>query len=116
GADVREVLLAAGVDVEVLRARVLADDHALVDLLAGSDEERPALLEVHERVGRGGATAVGDERTGRACVELAEPRLPAVEDAVQQAGAARVGEELGAKPDEPASGHELLHAHPAGAV
>ena len=40
GADVREVLLARGVDVEVVGARVLADDHALVDLLAGADEQR----------------------------------------------------------------------------
>ena len=35
---------------------------------------------------------------------------------VQDAGAARLGEELGAEADQAARGHEVLHAHPAGAV
>ena len=38
-----------GVDVEVLAAGVLADDHALVDLLARADEERAALLQAEQR-------------------------------------------------------------------
>ena len=116
GADVRELLLARGVDVEVVGARVLADDHALVDLLAGADEQRPALLEVHQRELRRAPAAVGDQRAGRPRAQLAGPRLPAVEDVVQQAGAARLGEELGAEADQAAGGDEVLHAHPAGAV
>ena len=35
---------------------------------------------------------------------------------VQQAGAARLGEELGAEADQAAGGHEVVHPHPAGAV
>ena len=105
-----------GVDVEVLGARVLADDHALVDLLARADEQRAALLQVHQRELRGRAAAVGDERAGRARAQLARPRLPAVEDVVQEPGAARLGEELGAEADQPARGDEVVHPHPAGAV
>src|SRR5271170_3742132 len=37
-AHVRQVLFFGGVDVEVVGACVLADDHAFVDLLAGADE------------------------------------------------------------------------------
>src|SRR3954468_21270327 len=74
-ADVGEVLLAYGVDVEVLGARVLPDDHPLVDLLAGPDEQRAALLKVHQRELRGRAGTVGDEGAGRARAQLAEPWL-----------------------------------------
>ena len=74
-----------GVDVEVVRARVLADDHALVELLAGPDEQRAALLQVHQRELRRDARAVGDQRAGRARAQLAGPRLPAIEDVVQDA-------------------------------
>ena len=35
---------------------------------------------------------------------------------VEQAGAPRLGDELGAEPDEPAGRDQVLHAHPAGAV
>ena len=35
---------------------------------------------------------------------------------MQQAGAARLGEELGAEADQPAGGDEVVHPHPAGAV
>ena len=44
------------------------------------------------------------------------PRLVALEHVVQHPGAAGLGHELGAEPDEAAGGHEVLHAHPAGAV
>src|SRR5690606_34391147 len=53
--DVRELLPLADVDLHVPRPGVLAHDHPLVDLDAGADEERPALLEVVQRVGHGHA-------------------------------------------------------------
>ena len=102
-----------GVDVEVVGAGVLADDHALVDLLAGLDEERAALLQRVQGEGRRAPGAVGHERAGRARAQVARPRLPAVEDVVQEAGAAGLGEELGAEADQPARRDEVLHAHPA---
>ena len=105
-----------GVDVEVLGAGVLADDHALVDLLAGPDEQRAALLEVEQGERGHRAAAVGHQRAGRARAQLAVPRLPAVEHVVHEPGAARLGEELGAKADQPAGGHQVVHPHPAGAV
>ena len=46
GADVGLLLLAHRVDVEVLGAGVLADHHALVDLLARADEQLAALLQL----------------------------------------------------------------------
>src|SRR5882757_9593974 len=39
GTEIRELLRADGVAGDVLVARVLADDHALVNFLAGTDEE-----------------------------------------------------------------------------
>ena len=48
-----------------LLAGVLADDHALVDLVAGRDEELAARLQVLDRVGGRLARAVGDQRAGR---------------------------------------------------
>ena len=47
---------------------------------------------------------------------LAVPRLVALVDVVQQAGAPGLGEELGAEADQAAGGHEVLHPDPAGAV
>src|SRR6185503_7468589 len=46
GPDVGELLLLGRVHVHVARPAVLADDHALVDLHAGADEQLGALLEV----------------------------------------------------------------------
>src|SRR5712691_2463839 len=49
GADVRQLLLLAGVHVEVVVAGVLSNDHPLVELRARADEERAALLEGGDR-------------------------------------------------------------------
>ncbi len=60
--------------------------------------------------------AVGDERAGRSRAQLTEPRLEALEDVVEDPGAARLGQELGAEADQAARRHDDVHAHPAGAV
>ena len=106
GADVGELLLLGRVDVHVVVTGVLADDHALVDVHARSDEQLPAVLEVEQCELRRGAGAVGDERAVRPRRDVAEPRLPAVEGAVDDAGAAGLGEELGPEPDQ-AAGRDL---------
>ena len=62
------------------------------------------------------AAAVGDEAAGRPRAQLAVPRLPRLEDVVEDPGAARLGQELGAEADQPARRHEVLHPRPAGAV
>src|SRR6478609_10626374 len=100
GAHVGELLLLADVDVHVLRAGVLADDHALVDLGGRVEEHHAALLQVEHGVCRGHAGAVGDQRAVLAGLDLAVPRLVALEDVVGDAGAPGVGEELGPEPDE----------------
>src|SRR5204863_5702818 len=113
---VRQLLLLGGVHVEVVGPSVLAHDHALVELHTGRDEERAALLQVEDRERGGGPAAVGDEGSRRACAQLAVPRLPALEDMVEDAGPARLGEELRAEADEPARRHEILETGPPGAV
>ena len=50
GAHVGELLLLHDVDVDVLLARVLADDHALVDPIARLDEHLAAILHVLDGV------------------------------------------------------------------
>ena len=100
GAHVGLLLLLDRVDVHVLGAGVLADDHPLVDLLAGADEEGAAVLQADQRVAGGLAAAVGDDRAGGAEAQLAGPALPALEDVVHDAGAAGLGEELGAQADQ----------------
>ena len=54
-----------GLTSRSLSRRVLADDHALVDLDAGIDHHRPAVLEVPQRVGHGGA--LRRSRSARRC-------------------------------------------------
>src|SRR6478752_8698985 len=116
GADVRQLLLLGDVDVHVVGAGVLADDHALVDVGRRVGEEDAALLEVDHGVRGDGAGTVRDERAARARRDGAEPRLVVLEDVVGDARAAGLGEELGAEADEATARHEELHADPAGAV
>ena len=51
------------VHVEIDRARVLADYHALVNSCARPHKKSPSFLEVEKRIGRRFASAVGNERT-----------------------------------------------------
>ena len=101
------------VDVHVLGAGVLTDDHAGVDLHAGGDEQLPSLLEVEQ--GELGCLPrpVGDQGPVGAGAQLALPRLVAVEDMVEDAGATGFGEELRAKTDQPARRDPVLEPHPA---
>ncbi|MDQ4024321.1 MAG: hypothetical protein M3217_02355, partial [Actinomycetota bacterium] len=54
----------------------------LVDLLSGTDEQRPALLQVKQRKRRDTAAPIGHQGAGRPRAQLAEPRLAALEDVV----------------------------------
>src|SRR5580765_6374827 len=105
GAHVGELLLADDVDVDVFFPRVLAHDHALVDALARLDEDLASVLHLLDRVGGRLAGAVGYQRARHAVGDLSLPRLVAVEQMIQQAGAAGVGQELAAKADQPARGN-----------
>ena len=98
--------LLGGVDVHVLRAGVLADDHPFVDLDAGPDEQRTAILKVHQRVGGRQTAPVGYQRAGGARPQLAVPWLEAVEDVVQHSSPPGLGQELRAETDQAAGGTE----------
>src|SRR5690606_14235428 len=84
---------------------MLADDHALVDLFLRADEELAALFEVPERVGDADPVLHGNQHADAAALDRALVRRPAVGDAVEDAGAAGVGQELAVVADEPARGH-----------
>ena len=116
GPDVGLLLLLGDVDVHVVGAGVLADDHALVDLGGGLDEEHAALLQRRHGVRRRRTGAVGDQRAVVARADLAGPRVVALGDVVGDAGAAGLGEELGAEADQAARGDDEVHPDPAGAV
>ena len=62
------------------------------------------------------AGAVGHQRAGVPGADLPRPRPVAVEHRVGDAGAAGLGEEVGAETDQPAAGHHEIHPHPAGGV
>ena len=74
---VGELLLFGDVDVEVCRSRVLADDHAFVDLCRRLDEQLTSLLQVKHRVGGGLAGAVRHQHTAGTTGDWAMPGLPA---------------------------------------
>src|SRR6185312_5383948 len=116
GTHVGELLLLRDVYVHVIGARVLADDHALVDLGGRLNEEAPAFLEVDHRERRHHARTVSDHRTVGAVLDVAGPRLVAVGDGRRDAGSAGVGEEVRAEADQPAGGNGELHANPPGTV
>ena len=60
GADVRQLLFAATVYVEVIALVKLADDHALIDINARVDEKDAAIIEVKQSVLRDRAGAIRD--------------------------------------------------------
>src|SRR5262249_29363748 len=91
-----------------------ADDHALVDLRAGGDEHRAAVLEVPQGIGDGDAGIGRDEDAGAAAFDRTLIGRIAVEEPAHDAGAARVAEELALIADEAArrgkEGQALLAA------
>src|SRR5680860_902817 len=109
---VGELLLLGGVHVHLLGAGVLADDHPLVHLDAGAEEELASLLQAEERETARLAAPVGAHRAVRPGLQLAEPRLVTLEHMVEDARAAGLGHELGPEADEPTGRHDVLHADP----
>ncbi len=116
GPHVRELLLLRDVHVHVVGPGVLAHDHPLVDGGPGPDEQLAAVLHVRERVGRRVAAAIGHQHARLAAGDLALPLDPALEDAVHDRRAARVGEQLRADSDQAAGRDREVDAHAAGAV
>src|SRR5579871_355018 len=101
-AHVRELLFLDDVHVEVFFARVLADNHSFVDFGAGGHEYFPALLQVEYGVSGHLAGPIGHQRTGGASRDIALPVDVAVEQGIHDGGAARIGEDFAAQPDQAA--------------
>ncbi len=62
------------------------------------------------------AASIGHHGAVAAGLELAVPRLPAVEDVVQHTGSPGFGQELGAEADQPAGRYPVVEADPARSV
>src|SRR5690606_23620301 len=103
GAEVGQLLGLERVDLEVLRLGILAYDHPFVELLAGRDEQRAALLERVQGVGDRLALLHRDQHAVLAALDRALPRAVLLEQAVHDAGAAGVGEELAVVADQAAA-------------
>ena len=110
-----QVLGLADVDIDILAGSGVADDHALVDLLAGAHQQSTALLRVEQAVGDGLAGLKADQRTGGAVGDHASPDVIAVEDLVDDALAVGIGQELVAVAEQAAAGHTELQTHTVGA-
>src|SRR5436190_7069018 len=99
---VREVLLAYDVYLEVALADVLADDHALVHLDAGVEEELPPILRGVEPERRGRPVLECDERAELARGDRAGERAVAFDERVHHAAPARGGVERLPEPEQSA--------------
>src|SRR5713226_3028354 len=104
------------VDVHVLFAVIFTENHAFVDVDGGTDEELAAFLDIPQSKRGGDSGAVGDERARGAQGHFAGVVHPAIEDGVNEGGAARVREQLAAQADQAARGDFEIQAHAAGIV
>src|SRR6266404_4074279 len=104
GADVGELLALEDVDLEIVVAGMLADDHALVDLPARLDHHRAAVLQLEHGVGHRFALVVGDQHAVAAALDIALVGRIAVEQAVDDGGAAGVGEQFALIADQAPGG------------
>src|SRR6267142_165556 len=108
GADVGELLALEDVDLEIVVAGVLTDDHALVNLAAGLDHHRAAILQFEHRIGHGLALIVGDQDAVAAALDIALVRRIVVEQTVHDGGAAGVRQQFALIADQ-AAGRRVEH-------
>ena len=108
GADVGELLALEHVDLKVVVAGVLADDHAAINLPARLDHHRAAVFELEHGVGDRLAHFVGDQHAVAAAGDVALVRRIGVEQPVHDRGAAGVGQKLALVADQ-AAGRRVEH-------
>ncbi|EGE56060.1 hypothetical protein RHECNPAF_750018 [Rhizobium etli CNPAF512] len=108
GTDVGQLLALQHVDLKVVVARMDADDHAHIDLFAGVDDHRAAVFQVEQSVGHGFTGFVGEQHAVDAAADLALVGLVAVEQAVHDRRAARVGQQFRLVADQ-AAGRRIEH-------
>src|SRR5438309_10968483 len=105
---VRQVLLADDVHLEVALADVLADDHALVHLDTGIEEELPAILRGVQPERRGRSILERDERAELPRRDRPGERAVALDERVHHAPSARCREERLSEPEQSA-GRDPVH-------
>src|SRR6202042_1512914 len=88
GADVGELLALEHVDFEVVAARVLADDHATINLPARLDHHRAAVFHIPHRVSHGLALIGRDQYPVAPPDDVAAMRTVSVKQTVHHRGAA----------------------------
>ena len=88
------MLRLADIDLDILGLRRLADDHAAVNLLARSDEERSSRLSLEETIGNRLAGLEGDERAVVTVVHITLVLAVAVKLGVQDTVTLGIGHEL----------------------
>ena len=115
GPHVRELLGLADVDVQVPFARVLADNHAAVDLLARLDEEPAAVQKLVHRVGHGLARLQGDEGAVDPHLDVALVGLVVLEAVRDDRLALGGGQQVGAEAHEAARRDLELQERPVAA-
>lgn len=94
------MLLLADIDLDVLRTVGLADDHAGINLFAGSDEEGSTVLCSEETIGNGDAGLKCNEGTVFTECDISLVRLIAVEHGIDNAGTLRHGHEVATETDQ----------------
>src|SRR5215204_2623042 len=108
---VRELLFLGGIHVHVARTRILTDDHPFVHRLARRHEQRAPLLQRRQSERDDRAILHRDERPARARRQRPRPRAVLQETVVNDAGAARVREELRPVAEQPARRDPIEHAN-----
>jgi len=94
GPHVAQLFGLAGIDVQVVAAAVLADDHAFIDDVAGADKQTASGFQVEQGKGNGTAGAVGYQAAGKAAGEVTPEGLITRKSGVDDAGAPGVGQKL----------------------
>src|SRR3984957_12073866 len=108
GADVGELLALEDVDLKVVVAGMLANDHALVDLPAGLDHHRTTIFQLEHRISHRLALIVGDQDAVAAALDVALVGQVIVEQAVHDRRALGVGHQLALIADQ-AAGRRVEH-------
>lgn len=102
GSGVGQMLFLADIQLDILSAGTLSDDHTGVYLFARSDKESASLLCGEKTVGYGFAGLKGNQRTGGAVSNLAPEWLIAIEDGIDDSVTLGVCHELPTVADESA--------------
>src|SRR5229473_3768476 len=108
---VGQFLLTHGVHIEVCILRVLANDHALIQLNARSHEKLSALLQSPQSVRGGNTCAVRDQRSGEPMRNFPLPFGITIEQGIHHNRSPRISKQLAAQADQPSAGHAKFNAY-----